>query len=402
MVVGRRRILWGMFYVLVCLVWLTGCHLTWVRPVHLDVQVTNDRNELLTVEGRCNLPDDAVLEARLLEKGGRRWAYGRGSVKDGHYYIVLEVSRCPGFRPLNLDVYFDPLLASAKVQRVTGERGEAMRGDQLFESHGRIMLLMRQRVVLTMSARQVFIRRLQGGDGVVEELQSYLVRHPGDPESLIGLGLAFLKQRPSQHHVNSEAYKMLLEGIKNKPASNALEMEARLWVARLDEKAQREAAERERQKIPSYSSRYLDDVLIRPGHSLGAFELGMGFQFLSLSFRLQPTDQVGVYTINEFPGLTLTFDGPYGPLVKVATQSERYRTQEGIGPGSEWEAVRRILPELTVTYSPVEIREDGRAYANATVPLRGLNLLIEQSYDPNFPIPEQLVKEVEVFKSSPP
>jgi hypothetical protein len=380
---------------------LAGCHLTWVRPVSLDMKLTNDRNELLTVEGNCTLPDGAVLEAQLLDKNGRRWAYGRGSVKHRRYFVVLEVSRCPGFRPLNLDVYFDPMLASAQVQRITGERGEGLRGEHLIESHGRNLVWIRQRVVLTMSARQVTIRRLQSGDGDIDDLQSYLVRHPNDAESLIGLGLAFLKQRPSQHYVQSEAYKMLLEGIKHKPAATALELEARLWVARLDEKAAREAAERERQKAPAFSSRYIDDVLIRPGQALGAFQLGMGYQFLCLSFRLQPTDQKNVYTLNEFPGLRLTFEDD-GPLIRVATTSSRYRTQEGIGPGSDLADLQKILPQVTVTYSPVEIRQDGRAYANATLPLEGIQLLIEQSYDPNLPLPEQVVKEVEVFKSPPP
>ncbi|MBT9583251.1 hypothetical protein IV102_07870 [bacterium] len=395
---GRWRSRLGLTLAGLCLV---GCHLTWVRPVSMDMKLTNDRNELLTVEGNCTLPDGAVMEAHLLEKNGRRWAYARGVVKNGRYFVVLEVSRCPGFRPLNLDVFFDPLLASAEVQRITGERGEALRGEQLVESHDRTLLLLHQSVVLTMSARQVAIRRLQSGDGDIDELQSYLVRHPNDGESMIGLGLAFLKQRPSQHYVNSEAYKMLQEGIKNKPAAGSLEMEARLWVARLDEKAAREAAERERQKAPAYSSRYVDDVLVWPGQSLGAFQLGMGYQFLCLSFRLQPTDQAGVYIIHEMPGLKLTFEGGTGSLIRAASQSPRYRTQEGIGPGSDVADVLKLLPQTQIVYSPVEIRQDGRAYANATVPLQGLNLLIEQSYDPNFPIPEQLVKEVEVFKPAP-
>ncbi len=143
------------------------------------------------------------------------------------------------------------------------------------------------------------------------------------------------------------------------------------------------------------------DVLVWPGQSLGAFQLGMGYQFLCLSFRLQPTDQAGVYIIHEMPGLKLTFEGGTGSLIRAASQSPRYRTQEGIGPGSDVADVLKLLPQTQIVYSPVEIRQDGRAYANATVPLQGLNLLIEQSYDPNFPIPEQLVKEVEVFKPAP-
>lgn len=121
-----------------------------------------------------------------------------------------------------------------------------------------------------MSARDMALR-LQQGDGDVDELQSYLVRHPNDAESLIGLGLAYLEHRPSQQHVHSEAYKLLQQGILAKPASNSLEMEARLCLARLDEKARREAEERERDEQPTYSSRFVNEVLIRPGQALGAF-----------------------------------------------------------------------------------------------------------------------------------
>lgn len=379
---------------------LAGCHLTWVRPIQLDVHLTNDRNELLSVEGDTTLPDGAQVEARLTQADGRRWATGRGWVQDRHYYIVLEVSRCPGFKPLNLDVFFDPVLASATVQRLVGSRGEAMSGELLLESHDRILVFKRTRLVLTMSAREMAVRRLQQGDGDVNELQSYLVRHPNDAESMIGLGLAYLKHRPSQQHVHSEAYKMLQQGILAKPASNSLEMEARLCIARLDEKARREAEERERRKAPTYSSRFVSQVLIRPGQALGAFQLGMGEQFLRLSFRLRPTEARGVFTIDVIPGLELTFTEG-GALIKASTTDTRYRTQEGIGPGSELEELQRVLPTLAIVFSPPKTGEDGRAHRYATVELKGLTLYLEQSYDPNFPLPESTVKRVEVYLESP-
>lgn len=390
-----RRLVLGL-----TVLWLCGCHLMWVRTVDLNWRLTNDSNELLTLEGTGNLPDGAVLEARLMENG-RRWAQGRGVVQGGRYFIVLEISRCPGFRPLDLQVIFDPVLAGSQVQRYTGARGEALAGNCLVELGDRRLLIKSQKLVLTMSARQALIRRLQRGDGDIDELHSYLARHPNDAESLIGLGLAFLKQRPSQHYVNSEAYRMLVEGIKAKPAATALEMEARLWVARLDEKAAREAAERERQKGPSYSSVYVDNVVIRPGLALGAFELGMGYQFLSMSFHLLPTSQAGQYTLQELPGFVLSFDPSSGLLVRASTTDVRYRTQNGLGPGLDVSELKRLFPDLSLSYSPVEIRADGRAYANCTVTFKGMNLLIERSYDPEFPLPEEVVHSVEVFKVVP-
>jgi hypothetical protein len=394
-----RHFRWGALFIWAGLT-LAGCHLTWVRPVRLDVRLTNDRNELLTVEGATSLPDGALVEARLSQADGRRWATGRGWVRQGHYYIVLEVNRCPGFKPLNLDVFFDPVLASASVQQLVGSRGEAMSGDLLVEAHDRILVLKRTRVVLTMSARDMAIRRLQQGDGDVNELQSYLVRHPNDPESLIGLGLAYLKHRPSQQHVHSDAYKLLQQGVVGKPASNALEMEGRLWIARLDEKAKREAEERERRKAPTYSSRFVSETLIAPGQAIGAFRLGMGEQFLRMSFQLRPTQVKGQYGIDAIPGLLLGFTEG-GNLVRISTTDTRYRTQEGIGPGSEAEELKRVLPSLQISYSAPETKEDGRAYRYATVELKGLTLYLEQSYDPNFPLPESSVKQVEVYVEPP-
>lgn len=386
------------------LVWgwlaLAGCHLTWVRPVQLDVELTNDRNELLSIEGNTNLPDGALIEARLTQSDGRRWGVGRGWVRGGRYFIVLEVSRCPGFKPLNLDVFFDPVTANSEVQQVVGQRGEAMSGDLLVESHDRYLVVKRTRVILTMSAREMALRRMQQGDGDVDDLQSYLVRHPNDAESLIGLGLAYLKHRPSENHVHSEAYKLLQQGVAAKPASNALEMEARLWLSRLDEKARREAEERERLKAPTFSSRFVTETMIRPGQALGAFQLGMGQQFLGMSFHLRSNGRPGEFTVDPLPGLLLTFNEG-GMLTRAASTDVRYRTQEGIGPGSDVDDLLRVLPSLQIEWTAPEIKPDGRAHRYATVPLQGVVFALEQSYDPAFPLPESTIKQVEVYVKPP-
>lgn len=384
------------WFALLTAIWLTGCHLTWVQKVSMDVRLTNDHNELLTVEGDCNLPDEALIEARLLDRDGRRWTYGRGLVRDGHYFVILEISRCPGFRPLELEVYFDPLMASAKVQATTGDRGQALAGDWIVESHGRALVLRRKRIMLTMSARQIRLRKLQSGDGDVEELRSYLARHPNDAESLIGMGLAFLKQRASEHHVGSEAYKMLKEGIANKPASTSLEMEARLWVSRLDEKERREKEERERLKAPTYAARFRDENLIRPGEAVGAFRIGMPYQFLALNFVLEPTEVPDHYHLKDFPELELTLASQYGSVVSISTSDARFHTYEGLHPGSDVQELLTLVPELSVPYGPDEMQADGRMHARATIPLRGLTVEVERSYDPMIPLPEQTIRRIRV------
>jgi hypothetical protein len=379
---------------------LMGCHLSWVRRIDLSVQVLNESNQLLIVEGQCNLPDGALLEARLSDRQGRRWAAGRGPVRQGRYFVILEISRCPGFKALNLDVFFDPLTASAQVQRITGERGEALAGPMVVELHGRALVYKRSQVVLAMSARQLALRRLEAGDGDIEELQSYLARHPNNAESLIGLGLAFLKQRASQRHSGSEACKMLEEGLKLKNAPDTLEMQARLWLARIEDKERREAAERERLRGPTFHSRFLEVTQVVPGLSLGAFELGMPLSFLESNFRLQPLEP-GKFSIPDFPGLRLELD-VQGKLGLVASTDPKYRTHQGIGPGSDLADLRLLVPDLQVRFGETQPGPEGKVYATCLVELNGVNLLLERSYNPEFPIPEEVVREIQVVPAITP
>ena len=379
---------------------LMGCHLSWVRKIDLSVGVTNESNQLLTVEGQCNLPDGALIEARLSDAQGRRWAAGRANVRQGRYFLILEISRCPGFKALSLDVFFDPLTANAKVQRITGERGEALAGPLVVELHGRAMVFKRTPVVLAMSARQLALRRLEAGDGDIDELQSYLARHPNDAESLIGLGLAFLKQRASQRHSGSEACKMLQDGIAQKSAPDSLEMQARMWLARIEDKEKREAAERERLKGPTFHSRFLEVAQVVPGHSLGAFELGMPLSFLEVNFRLLPLEP-GKFGIPEFPGLRLELD-VQGKVGLIASNDPKYRTHQGIGPGSDVADLKQLVPDLQVRFGEATLGSDGKMHASCPIELNGINLLLERSYDPEFPIPEEIIREIQVVPAVSP
>ena len=59
------------------------------------------------------------------------------------------------------------------------------------------------------------------------------------------------------------------------------------------------------------------------------------------------------------------------------------------------------MPTLPIEFGPAETGQDGRAHRYTTVELKGLNLYLEQSYDPNFPLPESTVKQVEVYLEAP-
>lgn len=389
-------------FLLLTLALAAGCRVTWVRNIQLTTRLLNDHNELLTVEGNCNLPDGAVLEARLRDRAGRRWAYGRGEVRNERFFTLLEISRCPGFKPLTLEVYFDPLAATARVQEFTGERGEALAGSMLWESHGRILVMKRQRIVLTLSARQARVRRLVAGDGDVDELRSYLARHPDDGMSMIGLGLAFLKQRPSERHPGSEAFRMLLQGVKIGSGDANLDSEGRTWLAALEERQRREDEERARREAPPFDPKYLTATLVNPGRAVGLFELGTPERALLLNFKLRPTGQPGEFTIAEFPELKFALNSD-ALLARITPLTSRYATREGLRIGSDGDFLRKLIPGLQVDYQDEAApRANGRIYSHARLELEGLNLELERSYDPNFPLPQESVTAMEVVPGSPP
>jgi hypothetical protein len=149
-----RRCNLAMTLVILSALILSGCRIEWAaepelkanqsagKVVKLDGRVNLSSKELI-IEGKTNLPKNAVIYASIKEYGDLsskygtiiRWqaeaspditAEGTGKVdKDGNYTITLP-RKDPSKRYL-LEVLFNPALQPLKIQEIYGLEGENMK-----------------------------------------------------------------------------------------------------------------------------------------------------------------------------------------------------------------------------------------------------------------------------------
>ena len=109
--IGRLTSL-ALVTLLVC-TFLSGCATFGYRDVSLEFSPVNEANEMLVVEGVTSLPDTAVVVVALSQRdvgseGPIVLVRGRGSVQNGSFCTILDVSDVPGNEVLSLEVKSSP------------------------------------------------------------------------------------------------------------------------------------------------------------------------------------------------------------------------------------------------------------------------------------------------------
>lgn len=388
--------------VLLMVALLAGCTVRMVTSYKLDARITNEANNLLTVEGETNLPEGAPVEAQLLDKGGRRLARGEGQVRDGHYFVVLDVGRVPGYTHHQLVVDFDPIVAPYSVTDLTGKRGEAMTGDQLEFEAGRYRLVKRLDLVLEVNDRQAGYRELERGDlaGAVRELESHLQRNPRDLDATMRLAETYIEWRKAEQRAGTRAYALFQRVVDLSPESEQAGR-ARLWISRIEAERRAREAQAELQRSLKNGGRFREVKTIKPGRALGAITLGMPYRPLARRFApLSRPDFSGggveKVVFKDFNGVSVGVDRRTHKIVWAATESDFYELPNGLKVGSVIQEFRGKMRVRTPRYGKVSSDSEGYEVSYGDVPLDGLVLTFQRRTDPTFRLPVDRLHRITV------
>ncbi len=391
----------GAILILLC---LGGCTVRLVQDFTLTARLVNESNKLLSIEGESNLPEGAPIEARLLDKKGRRLARGQGQIREGAYFIVLDVARVPGFSRHSLQVFYDPIIAPGEVTDVTGPRGEAMRGGQVQFEAGRYLLLENVNVVLEVNNRMAGYRQLESGDlaAAVRELESHLQRNPRDVDATLRLAQTYLEWRQAENRTGTRAHLLLQRVIDLAPESEQAR-QAHLRLARID--AERRAAKARlalRQSMAN-GGRFRTEKRVVPGKALGAIKLGMPYRVLARRFpTLSPPQLKGTgveeVVLRDFNGVSVGVDRLTRRIVWARAEGvDFYELDQGLKMGSPLQAFRGKYPIRRPNYGAVSVDQEGFEVSYGTVLLEGLSLTFQRRTDPMLKLPVDRLYAVEVF-----
>ncbi|MEW6277498.1 MAG: hypothetical protein AB1758_02665, partial [Candidatus Eremiobacterota bacterium] len=313
-----------------------SCTVTPVRRYHLGVEVVNDQNRILSVEGRTNLPDGAPIEALLLDPGADLTvSHGRGTVHSSRYFLQLDVSRAPGGERLDLEVRFDPMLAEPSVRRQVGPRGVGMGGELVEEEEdGRTVLVRRVGVVLPMEGREAAMRAVDPSNPEpgIRRMESYVLRNPQDSEAMVRLALVLLAHREPERHPGSRAHALLSRAYDLNPAgdfgSDAYRWNLYLGQAARELEAQRRIQDAMNQADPRRRLQQMAEVL--PGEALGAVRLGVPAgtlftRFWPDRFPSYQGDEVEKIRIRDLQDVEIGVDPHSRLIVSASTRSEFFR-----------------------------------------------------------------------------
>ncbi|MCA9796167.1 MAG: tetratricopeptide repeat protein [Candidatus Eremiobacteraeota bacterium] len=379
--------------VLLILALLAGCTVRMVTSYKLDARVTNEGNNLLTIEGESNLPEGAPVEAQLVDKGGRRLARGEGQVSDGHFFMVLDVGRVPGYTHHQLVVDFDPIVAPYTVTDLTGKRGEAMTGEQVEFEAGRYRLVKRLDLVLEVNDRQAGYRELERGDlaGAARELESHLQRNPRDVDATMRLAETYIQWRKAEQRAGTRAYALFQRVVDLAPDSEQAGR-ARLWISRIDAERRAREAQAELERSLKNGGRFRELKAIRPGRALGAISLGMPYRPLARRFAplSRPDfsgDGVERVVFKDFNGVSVGVNRRTHRVVWAATESDFYELPNGLKVGSVIQEFRGRMRVRTPHYGKVSSDSEGYEVSYGDVAVDGLVLTFQRRTDPTFRLP---------------
>lgn len=393
---------------LLALALTTGCTITPVHRYDLSVELTNDANRALAVEGRTNLPEGAPIEAILsTPRDGLTVSTSRGKVKRGRYFLVLDVQRAPGGEALDLEVMFDPMLASLELREKVGPGGVGMGGPLTEERDGRTVLVRRLGVLFPMESREAAMRSIDPGNPQqgIQRMESYVLRNPTDTQAAVVLALVLLETSEPERHAGSRAHALLERAFDLNP-TGTFPPEAREWLTRLQTEERELAAQRQLQeRLANSNPRRIVQMnsSVIPGQQLGGVLVGrpaarLFAQFWPDHFPSYQGTQVETLSIKDLYDVQIGVDPVSKNIVSASTHSEFFRLEGGtLGVGSLLQEVQALYPSARPRYGQARVLEDGTEESVGVADVGGLRLEVTRRVDPEFRMPVATVSGLEVY-----
>ncbi|MGM9999170.1 MAG: hypothetical protein ACI38Q_07245 [Candidatus Bruticola sp.] len=350
--------------VLAISVLLTGCSFFGYFAAELSVSVTNDKNHILAVEGRSNMPDETPVSVSLREDKDII-AKGNALVKNGNFAVTLDLSTAPGNCALTLEVILDPSKGPVSVQKITGQHGEFLYGKQVEEVGNYCYLTERLRLVLPMSRRMVAIRRAMAGDygQAVVSLEDILAVEPNDEEIKAWLAYSLLSRDPHEDKLGSQAYE-LLGSINVKKLNEPIASYCSQWQERLVFLKAKSSAEAGRKAAiaKNLAAKAALKTRLEAGKFLGGVYLGTTARKV---YELAIPDKYPVWSgdvvIYHMPdrNVEVYFDGKTSEVVEVHTADSKFAAKNNVGVGSTLGEVAGAYPSGRLTMGQPEPQSDG-------------------------------------------
>ncbi len=389
------------------LLFATGCTITPVRRYDLSVQLTNDANRALAVEGRTNLPEGAPIEATLVTPDdGLTLSSSRGMVRRGRYYLVLDVQRAPGGQPLDLEVMFDPMLAPVDLREKVGPQGVGMGGPLAEERAGRTVLVRHVGVLFPMESREAALRSIDptNPEVGVQRMESYVLRNPQDTQAAVVLALALIHAREPERHAGSRAHALLERALDLDPTGD-YPVEARQWLTQMQTEARELEAQRVlRERMDNANPRRMvqTNSTVIPGEQLGGVKVGapagqLFAQFWPDHFPSYQGTEVETVAIKDLYDVKVGIDPRTKRIVSASTHSEFYRLEGAVQVGSLLQEVREYYPSARPVYGDARVLADGTEESVGIADVGGLRIEVTRRVDPEFRLPVVTVSGFEVY-----